>query len=134
MIRVHPRRSGSMPKRDLIFRKLLLNAAGTLGFAPDGRAPVPWDRLGAFVTNPISLHARRAAASPSLIEFPGGLLIHSGLPNPGLASALRRYAHRWQDAQLPVIVHLMADRPEQTRRMVRALEGCENGMAAERGF
>lgn len=123
-----------MPKRDLIFHEPLLNAAGTLGFAPDGRAPIPWDRLGAFVTNPISLHARRAAALPRLLEFSGGFLIHSGLPNPGLASALKRYARRWQEAELPVIVALMADRPEQTRRMVQALESCENVMAAELGF
>jgi hypothetical protein len=35
---------------------------------------------------------------------------------------------------MPVIVHLMADRPEETRYMVRMLEGIENVMAAELGF
>ena len=123
-----------MPKRDLIFRKPLMNAAGTLGFVPDARAPVPWTDLGAFVTNPISLRPRRAAASPGLLEFPGGFLLHSGLPNPGLPSVLKKYGHRWLDAALPIIVHLMADRPEQTRQMVQALEGFENVMAVELGF
>jgi len=123
-----------MPKRDLMFRKPLMNAAGTLGFAPDVRAPVPWDNLGAFITNPISLGPRRAAASPALMEFPGGFLLHNGLPNPGLPSALKRFGHRWQEAPLPVIVHLMADRPEHTRQMVQALEGFENVMAVELGF
>ncbi len=123
-----------MPKRDLIFRKPLMNAAGVLGFAPDPRAPLPWDELGAFVTNPISMRPRKAAGSPALLEYPGGFLMHSGLPNPGLRAALQRFGERWQDAQLPVIVHLMADRPEQTRQMVRALEGLENVMAVELGF
>ncbi len=125
-----------MPKRDLIFSKPLMNAAGFLGFAPDTRAPIPipWEALGAFVTNPLSLRPRKAAASPALMEYPGGFLMHSGLPNPGLPSALRRFGRRWQEAPLPVIVHLMADRPEQTRRMVRALEGFENVLAVELGF
>jgi dihydroorotate dehydrogenase (NAD+) catalytic subunit len=125
---------GSMPKRDLIFRKPLMNAAGTLGFAPDTRAPVPWEQLGAFVTNPVSMRPRKAAASPAVMEYPGGFLMHSGLPNPGLPSVLARFSQRWRDAALPVIVHIMADRPEQTRQMVQALERFENVMAVELGF
>src|SRR5512142_2226195 len=101
-----------MPKRDLIFGKPVMNAAGTLGFAADPRAAVPWDELGAFITNPISLRHRKAAAAPAVMEFPGGFLMHNGLPNPGFPSALKRFGPRWQDSPLPVVVHLMADRPE----------------------
>ncbi len=35
---------------------------------------------------------------------------------------------------MPIIVHLMADRPEETMQMVRALEVAENVMAVELGF
>ncbi|MGE5073259.1 MAG: hypothetical protein ACM3MF_07515 [Anaerolineae bacterium] len=123
-----------MPKRDLIFSKPLMNAAGALGFEPDMRAPVPWQDLGAFVTNPISLRPRRATAEPAALEFPGGFLLHTGLPNPGFPSAIKRYGRRWQESPLPVVVHLMADRPEETRQMVQALEGSDNLMAVELGF
>ena len=123
-----------MPKRDLIFRKPLMNAAGTLGFVPDIHAPIPWDDFGAFVTNPVSLRPRTAAAKPALIEYPGGFLLHTGLPNPGLNATLKKYAHRWSDSPLPVIVHLMADRPEETRQMVQTLENVDNIVAAELGF
>jgi dihydroorotate dehydrogenase len=123
-----------MPKRDLDFGKPLMNAAGTLGFAPDQRAPAPWDDFGAFVTNPISLRPRRPAARPGLIEFPGGFLLHSGMPNPGMPAVIKKYAHTWAEHTRPVIVNLMADRPEETRRMVRVLERQENVMAAELGF
>lgn len=123
-----------MPKRDLIFAKPIMNAAGTLGFAPDLRAELPWDDFGAFVTNPVSLRPRKAAGSPALIEFPGGFLLHTGLPNPGFRAAIRKYARRWQESPLPVIVNLMADRPEETRQMVQALEGMENVLAVEFGF
>src|SRR5512140_1636829 len=123
-----------MPKRDLYFRKPLMNSAGTLGFTPDTRLPAPWEEMGAFVTNPLSLRGRKAAANPGLLEFPGGFLLHSGLPNPGLPAALRQFRRRWQETALPVIVHLMADRPEQTRQMVQALERCDNILAVELGF
>ena len=61
-----------MFKQDLTFSTPYMNAAGTLGFAPDYRAPVPWDSSGAFVTNPLSLRARKPTTNPALIENPGG--------------------------------------------------------------
>jgi len=111
-----------------------MNAAGTLGFTPDPRGLKDLGGLGAFVTNPISLRPRLPTAQPALIEFPGGFLLHSGLPNPGFAAIVKKYSARWARADLPVIVHLMADRPEETARMVRTLETPENVMAAELGF
>jgi dihydroorotate dehydrogenase len=123
-----------MFKQDLTFSTPYMNAAGTLGFAPDFRAPVPWDSFGAFVTNPLSLRSRRPTDSPALIEYPGGFLLHTGLPNPGLSTAIKKYARRWVDSRLPIIVNLMADRPEETSRMVQSLEGLENIAAVELGF
>jgi dihydroorotate dehydrogenase len=123
-----------MPKQDLAFNKPLMNAAGTLGFAQDPRAPIDWNAFGAFVTNPVSKRPRLAAARPSIIEYAGGFLLHTGLPNPGFRRVLQEHGHAWARSQLPVIVHLMADRPEETRDMVRALEGRENILAAELGF
>lgn len=121
-------------KRDLYFSKPLMNAAGSLGFAPDGRAGIPLGRFGAFVTNPLSLRPRLPAAKPAMIEYPGGFLLHSGLPNPGFNGVIKKYAARWDKFALPVIVHLMADRPEETQHMVQMLEMQENVMAVELGF
>lgn len=121
-------------KRDVYFSKPLMNAAGSLGFAPDLRSGIAFDSFGAFVTNPFSFRGRVPAAQPEVLEYPGGFLLHTGLPNPGFNSGIKRYASRWDKAELPIIVHLMADRPEETRRMVRTLESHENVMAAELGF
>ncbi len=121
-------------KRDLYFSKPLMNAAGSLGFAPDTRAGISLNTFGAFVTNPLSWRPRMPAAEPEVIEYPGGFLLHSGLPNPSFNAAVKRFASRWDRSDLPVIVHLMADRPEETQRMVQTLEAHENVMAAELGF
>ena len=124
-------------KRDLYFSKPLMNAAGSLGFAPDLRVLGELGGLGtfgAFVTNPISLRPRQPTAQPTVIEYPGGFLLHTGLPNPGIYGALKKYSAKWTRSDLPIIVHLMADRPEETQTMVRMLESQENVMAVELGF
>ena len=124
-----------------------MNAAGSLGFAPDLRvlreAPPKYSegggelgglKVGAFVTNPISLRPRQPTSQPTVLEYPGGFLLHTGLPNPGIQGAMKKYATKWTRSDLPIIVHLMADRPEETRNMVRMLESHENVMAVELGF
>ncbi|MBK8419202.1 hypothetical protein [Candidatus Villigracilis saccharophilus] len=121
-------------KRDLYFSKPIMNTAGSLGFAPDPRSGIDLDSFGAFITNPISLRSRLPAAQPAVIEFPGGFLLHSGLPNLGLSSVLKKHGARWNRADMPIIVNLMADRPEETQQMVRSLENIENVMAVELGF
>lgn len=121
-------------KRDLYFSKPLINAAGSLGFTPDPRNGISLDSFGAFVTNPISLRPRLPTSHPALVEFPGGFLLHTGLPNPGLSGTLKKYSAKWNRADLPIIVHLMADRPEETQRMVHELENVENVMAVQLGF
>jgi len=124
-------------KRDLYFNKPIINSAGTLGFAPDLRILEELgslNRLGAFVTNPISLRARMPTANPSASEFAGGVLLHTGLPNPGFNQAIKKYSAKWNRSDLPIIVHLMADRPEETQQMARQLENIENVMAVQLGF
>jgi len=121
-------------KRDVYFSKPLMNAAGSLGFATDARNGISLDPFGAFVTNPISLRPRQPTAQPTVIEYPGGFLLHSGLPNPGFHGVIKKYAAKWTRSDLPIIVHLMADRPEETQNMVRMLETHENVMAVELGF
>ena len=127
-----------MSKRDLFFRKPLMNTAGILGFTPDFRVlrelGSPFDDFGAFITNPISQRPRTASAQPAMLEYPGGFLLHTGLPNPGLNATLKKYVRRWNDSPLPIIVHLMADRPEETQKMVQRLESADNVMAVELGF
>jgi dihydroorotate dehydrogenase (NAD+) catalytic subunit len=115
-------------KFDLSFVPPIMNAAGFLGFTPDSQTFHDLRVLGAFVTNPVSLKARSPAAGTRFIPFSGGFLLHTGHPNPGLKTALHRYAARWRRSQLPVWVHLLVQTPYEATAMVRKLE-VEEGVA-----
>jgi dihydroorotate dehydrogenase (NAD+) catalytic subunit len=123
-----------LPKVDLSLEPPLMNAAGTLGFAPDVRHIASLKRLGAFVTNPISLQRRTPARGTRYLEFPGGFLLHSGYPNPGLKATIRRHARRWAVASLPVFVHLMPLHPGELAQMLASLEGLEGVWGVEIGL
>lgn len=123
-----------MPKYDLALDRPVMNAAGSLGFAPDERGPVDLSGLGAFVTDPISLEPRSPAQDRGVVEYPGGFVLHSGYPNPGVSRAIRQYAPRWARSPLPVWVHLLAEGPEEIAAMVPRLEGLENVTTIEIGL
>lgn len=111
-----------------------MNAAGSLGFAPNPRGDVSLQDFGAFVTNPISLRPRKAARPPRLLPFPGGVLVHTGHPNPGMRAALKSYTAAWARAPLPIIVHLLSAEPKQMRVAMPRLEELENVLAIELGL
>lgn len=106
-----------------------LNAAGTLGFAPGPAWNWPMPQ-GAFLTSPISLHHRNPTHNRVAIPYPGGALLHSGLPNPGLRRVLRAHAATWKRSSLPVWPHLFGEL-EEIATMARTLEEVEGVAALE---
>jgi dihydroorotate dehydrogenase (NAD+) catalytic subunit len=121
-------------KRDLVLDSPFVNAPGFLGFAPDPQSMPFLSQLGAFITNPISQRPRQPAHNRSCIPYPGGFLLHTGWPNPGLRRAIGRYQRAWANAPLPVIVHLLVENPLTLEGMVRQLEALENLLAVELGL
>jgi dihydroorotate dehydrogenase (NAD+) catalytic subunit len=120
-------------RQDLSLKTPWMNAAGVLGFRPPRQWSWP-EAPGAFVTNPISLGRRTPAEERSLLSYPGGVLLHTGLPNPGLRTILKQHGQRWARLDLPLWVHLLADEPAEVSRMVEMLEGREEIAAIELGI
>jgi len=119
---------------NLLFASPLMNAAGILGFAPDPKNPVDLSGFGAFVTPPLSRGPRSPANLSRFAPYPGGVLLHSGLPNPGLSAVIRQYARRWNRSPLPIIAHLLALSPASLQWMIEQLENLPGVMAVEIGL
>jgi dihydroorotate dehydrogenase len=124
----------STRKYDLEISPPLMNAAGSLGFVPESSGPTDLSHLGAFITNPISYQRRTPARRRTCQPYPGGYLLHSGYPNPGLRAAIKRYAARWARSPIPIIVHLLAENVDSIGRMVSHLEELEGVMGIELGL
>ncbi len=124
--------SSPAQRQDLALTSSWLNASGMLGFAP----PQEWRwgrKAGAFITNPLSLAPRTPAENRQALLYPGGCLLHSGLPNPGFRKVIKENTQRWARSELPIWVHLIGI-PDEISRMVRALESIEGVAALELGI
>ena len=102
-------------------------------FHADSYDTVDWSKLGAFVTNPVSLATRTPAHGRRFIEFPGGFLLHTGYPNPGITQVIRHYSRHWSHSPIPIIVHLLAGNPEEVAKMAYWLEQVEGVSGLEVG-
>ncbi len=122
-------------KTSLVIDNPVMPAAGTFGFdhAPY-RALIDVGKLGAVVTNPLTWRPRRVARGPRVVPLPSGVLIHTGLPNPGTNRAIKQYGARWARSEVPVIVHVVATSPADVARCANALDRCEGVAALEIGL
>lgn len=107
-----------------------MNTAGFLGWYLPDKQPLDQPPV-AFVTPPVSLHPRKPAANRTVFSYPGGVLLHSGLPNPGLNRVLQKYVPIWSRSQVPVWIHLLADNPVDIHSMVLVCETIEAIRACE---
>jgi dihydroorotate dehydrogenase (NAD+) catalytic subunit len=122
-------------KNTLVIENPVIAAAGTFGF--DGAAYqdlVDFTKLGAIVTNPVTWRPRQAARGPRVVPLPSGVLVHTGLPNPGISQVIKRYGARWAHCLAPVIVHVAATSPADVARCVNALDRCEGIAGIELGL
>ncbi|MBX3047481.1 MAG: hypothetical protein KF698_10850 [Anaerolineales bacterium] len=117
------------PPLDL--RTPYLNAAGSLGFVPKDASLPGGLAPGAFITNPISLQARRPSQGERMLPFPGGVLLHTGLPNPGLRRSIQEYGMAWAHAALPIILNLLVDEPTALRKVMPNIEALDNLVGIE---
>jgi len=112
----------------------LIAGGGAFGFADEYASLVDFSRFGAFITNPITLRPRSPAKEQHVLSFPGGALIHTGLPNPGLSTAIREYERKWAKMGCPVIVHVAATTADEVAVCVEKLERVESVSGIEIGF
>jgi len=121
-------------KYSLIVDSPVLAAAGTVGFGDTYQKMIAYDKVGAIITNPVSLEPRLPANGPRVVPLDAGVLLHTGLPNPGLTAVIKTYRNLWSRLPLPVVVHLLANTPESVTKAAQRLETESNVGGVELGL
>ena len=109
-------------------------AAGTVGFGDRYRALLDYEKLGALVTNPTTIDPWRPATGTRIISLDAGVLVHTGLPNPGLAKVISQYRRTWASLPIPVIVHLVGTSLSQMKQAVSLIDDADEIAAVEFGL
>ncbi len=65
--------------------------SGAVGWG-DARGHLAWSPAGSerFVTPPLTLQSRRGVSGPRMAEIPGGFILNTGRPQPGIAPGAPR--------------------------------------------
>lgn len=121
-------------KYSLTVETPVMPAAGSFGFGDAYRNLIDLKKLGAIVTNPVTLNAWSPARGTRVVSLDAGTLIHTGLPNPGLAKVIKRYRKVWHKLTSPMILHLVATNPNDIRRAVEMIDQEESIDAIELGL
>jgi dihydroorotate dehydrogenase len=121
-------------KYSLYINSPVMPAAGVMGFANAYSKLIHTEKLGAYISNPITYEAWSPASGTRVIPMDAGVLIHSGLPNNGLNATLSEYAQIWAAMPIPVIVHFVATNEEQIRRGIEKIDRTDSIAAVELGL
>jgi len=121
-------------KVGLALRNPAMPAAGCFGLGTEYAHMVDVETLGAIVVGPVTAKPRRGANPPRTVPVPGGVLLHTGLANPGVATVVRRYARRWARSPVPVIVHVAGTSPDEAAACCQRLSGVEAVSGIELGL
>lgn len=124
----------SSGKQEIRIEMVVMNSAGMLGFSDELRNVINLSILGAFITNPVSLHPRTPAHGSRVIEYQDLLLLHTGLPNPGINRVLQQHEPRWTRMGLPVILHALANDRDEMIAIIDHLEPVDAVQAIEVGL
>ncbi len=121
-------------KSTLTVETPVMNATGILGFGDQYRDLIDLSKLGAFVTNPITYAPWSPATGTRAIPMDSGMLLHTGLPNPGAKKIIAHNREVWAKLGVPVIAHIVAHSPEDMASCVRIVDREEAISAIEIGL
>jgi dihydroorotate dehydrogenase (NAD+) catalytic subunit len=109
----------------LVLRRPVLTAAGCFGYGVEYARLADIAGIGAIITRSTTLHGRKVARPPQLIETPAGLLAVGTWPNPGLARVIDRHAPIWAGWDTPVLLSVAGATADEFAAFAAALEGVE---------
>ncbi len=121
-------------KYSLVLSTPVMPAAGAFGFGDRYKTLVNFEKLGAIVTNPVTIEPWNPARGTRMIPLDAGLLLHTGLPNPGLKRVIKQNRRIWANLPIPVILHLVATTARQVEQAGEILDEVEEIAGVELGL
>ena len=112
-------------KTSLLLSTPVMPAAGTVGFGDNYRRLVDYEKLGAIITNPVTIEQWNPASGTRLVPLPGGILVHTGLPNPGLKRVIRQNRQVWEKLPIPVVLHLAGTSAPHMKQAGEMIDGLD---------
>jgi dihydroorotate dehydrogenase (NAD+) catalytic subunit len=109
----------------------VLVAAGTFGYGIEFERALDLSALGGIITKTLTQTPREGNPPPRLVETPSGMLNAVGLQNVGLEPFLREKLPSLRKHQVPVIVSLLSDTPEELAGMAAQASQAEGVAALE---
>ena len=112
----------------------VMPAAGCFGLGMEYSNLIEMEATGAIVVGPVTAAPRQGAAPPRTLAVPGGVLLHTGLANPGVTAVVRRYGRALAHCTVPVIVHVAGTSPDEAASCCQRLAGIEAIAGIELGL
>lgn len=109
-------------KSSLMVESPVMPAAGIVGFGDRYKDLIKLEKLGALVTNPVTYQPWQPAAGTRIVPLDAGVLVHTGLPNPGLSKVIAKHRALWEALPIPVIVHIAATAPDHVRKCASRID------------
>lgn len=121
-------------KYALTLNSPVMTAAGVMGFANAYHNMLNISKLGAYVTNPVTLEPWSPATGTRVVPMNAGILMHTGLPNRGVSGTIKEFKAVWRDMEIPIIMHLVATEEDHIQRAVQRIDREETISAIELGL
>jgi dihydroorotate dehydrogenase (NAD+) catalytic subunit len=121
-------------KTRLVLNTPVIAAAGTFGYGNNYDDMVDFSKVGAITTNPVTYRPRLPARGPRVVPLDSGVLIHTGLPNPGVSNVIKRWKLQWQKIDPPIILHLVATTTDEIEKSLAIIDRVDAIAAVELGL
>ena len=110
-------------KNGLLLRNPVMPASGTFSWGLEFARHFDVNALGAVVSKGVTMEVRQGNPQPRVAETPAGMLNSIGLQNIGIRRCISEMAPIWAKWDVPVIVNIAGDTPEEFGEMARMLDG-----------
>lgn len=110
-------------KNGLLLRNPVMPASGTFSWGLEFARHYDVNALGAVVSKGVTMEVRQGNSQPRVAETAAGMLNSIGLQNIGIHKCISEMAPIWAKWEVPVIVNIAGDTPEEFGEMARMLDG-----------